>query len=180
MIKKVLLGIIALVGLVFFGYLVLPNPAFPKPPPDSLQSQEPADTETPLRRAYFTNYTRQQVLDWYEAQWNDSGFLNLPLPTYLLNYPPEDAQTIIRDQTRSTFLQEVVHPFRESLYINGFEPDPKSKDAINIGGRDWRQKIIIHYVPSSTLIRLVVFAGTVVSVYFLFLMWKKVLNFRHE
>ena len=38
-----------------------------------------------------------------------------------LNYPPEDAQTLIRDQTQATFLEEIVHPMRESLFIAGNE-----------------------------------------------------------
>ena len=70
---------------------------------------------------------------------------------------------MIRDQTRSTFLEEVVHPLRESLYINGFEPkDPK--DAVIIAGRVWRQKIIVRYVPSHAFVRIgvVILSGLVV------------------
>lgn len=141
--------------LILISYLSLPNFDFPTPPSDSLQSNEPADTETPLRRAYFTNYTRQEVMLHYKRQFEKSSFLGIPLPTYRLNYPPEEAQTIIRDQTRSTFLEEITHPFRESMFINGFEPkDPK--DAVFIEGRLWRQKIIVRYVPSSLAIRLAI------------------------
>ena len=138
-------------SLLFLAYLSLPNPEFPTPPPDALQSDEPGDTETPLRRAYFTNLTREEVMSHYKNQL---------MPAYRLNYPPEEAQTIIRDQTRSTFLEEIVHPLRESVFINGFEPkDPK--DAIEIAGRDWRQKIIVRYVPSRLWLRLVLGLSTV-------------------
>jgi len=85
---------------------------------------------------------------------------------YRLNYPPEEAKTLIRDQTRSTFLEEIVHPLRESLYINGFDPkDPK--DAIEIEGKPWRQKIIVRYVPSNTLTRVlvVVLSGALVALF---------------
>lgn len=175
MIKRLLLSMLALFCVVFLGYLLLPNPDFPKPPPDSIQSKEPADTETPLRRAYFTNYTRAEVLNWYESQMKHSSYLNLPLPTYLLNYPPEDAATLIRDQTRSTFLEEIVHPIRESVYVNGFEPkDPK--DAINIEGRPWRQKIIIRFVPTSIYVRIFAFAGIILSSYILFISWRKTIK----
>lgn len=159
--KKILLILYSLFCLAFLLYLFLPNPDFPKAPPDSVQSREPADTETPLRRAYFTNFTRQEVLDWYRTQFGYG---------YLLNYPPEDAQTIIRDQTRSTFLQEVVHPFRESIYINGFEPkDPE--DAINIDGVPWRQKIIVRFVPSNIIIRVSIGLTTLVLLFFLAREW---------
>lgn len=159
--KKIFKILFLLFCIVFLFYVLLPNPDFPKPPPDSLQSQEPADTETPLRRAYFTNYTRAEVLDYYQEQFSRSPLKDIPIPTYRLNYPPEEAQTIIRDQTRSTFLQEIVHPFRESIYVNGFEPK-QAKDAIFIGGRVWRQKIIIRFVPSSVVLRILIF---VVSLY---------------
>lgn len=141
--------------LIFLCYLSLPGYQFPSPPPDALQSKEPGDTETPLRRAYFTNYTREEVVNYYKNQFTHSNFKNLLLPTLRLNYPPEDAQTLIRDQTRSTFLEELVHPFRESIYINGFEPK-EEKDTIDIEGKIWRQKIIIKYVDSSLIIRLLI------------------------
>jgi hypothetical protein len=174
---KILKILFILFCLVLLGYLVLPNYNFPKPPPDSLRSQEPADTETPLRRAYFTNYSRSEVLEWYKSQFNRSTVFNIPLPTYLLNYPPEDAQTIIRDQTRSTFLEEVVHPLRESIYVNGYEPAPSDKkNAINIEGRNWRQKIIIRFIPSLLYIRLAIFAGIATMSVILFLAFKKSIN----
>lgn len=122
---------------------------------DSLQSDEPADTEDPKRKAYFTDYDREGVLDHYKKQMKDESLLGISLPTYRLNYPPEEAQIIIRDQTRSTFLEEIVNPFRESLYINGFEPNIQ-KDAIFIQERQWRQKIIVKHIESDKLVRLTV------------------------
>ncbi|HJY98775.1 MAG TPA: hypothetical protein VJ227_03605 [Patescibacteria group bacterium] len=164
-------------SLVLFAYLSLPNFDFPLPPSDSLTSDEPADSETPLRRAYFTDFTREEVLRWYEAQMKNSEFLGIPLPTFRLNYPPEEAQTIIRDQTRSTFLQEIVHPMRESVYINGFEPaDPK--DAVIIKGRHFRQKIIVRFVPSSFPVRLISFFGVILSSVILFKSYAK--TFKHR
>ncbi len=62
---------------------------------------------------------------------------------------------IIRDQTRSTFLEEIVHPFRESVYINGFKSSLR-KDAIFIEGKDWYQKITVRFVPSNRFVRVVV------------------------
>lgn len=178
MLKKIILALFVAVAVVFLGYLLLPNPTFPAPPPDASQSQEPADSENvSIRRAYFTNYTRAEVLDWYKSEFKKSSFLGIPLPTYLLNYPPEDAQTIIRDQTRSTFLQEIVHPFRESVYINGFEPT-QAKDTIIIDNRHWRQKITIRFVPSLVLIRLIAYIGTIALIVILIKSWNRM--FQHE
>ncbi|MCJ7805503.1 hypothetical protein MUP46_02570 [Patescibacteria group bacterium] len=161
--KKFLKILFLAFSIALLFYLVLPNPPFPKPLPDALQSQEPADTETPLRRAYFTNFTREDVMEYYKNQFSRSSFMGISLPAYRLNYPPEEAGTIIRDQTRSTFLEEIVHPFRESIYINGFEPK-LAKDAIFIDNKDWRQKIIIKFVPSPTWVRIAVAVPTLMLI----------------
>lgn len=139
---------------VLLIYVILPEPQFPTPPADSIQSNEPADTETPLRRAYFTNYTRQEVMDHYKNEFSKPTIFNIPFIGYSFNYPPEESQITIRDQTRSTFLEEIVHPLRESIYINGFEPKTQ-KDAIFIENRSWRQKIIIKYSGSNTSVRVI-------------------------
>ncbi len=151
--KKVLRIIIALIFFALFVYVLFPNPKFPDPPPGALQSKEPGDSENlSVRRAYFTNLTREEVMKYYQNEFKG----------YRLNYPPEEAATIIRDQTRSTFLEEIVHPFRESFYINGFEPK-NAKDAIEIEGLPWRQKITVKYIQSNVLLRsfVVVLAGAV-------------------
>lgn len=148
---------------VFIFYLLLPNPEFPKAPPDALQSGEPADTETPLRQAYFTNFSRKEVMHYFQSQMQKNHFLGMPLPAYSLNYPPEEAKTIIRDQTRSTFLEEIVHPFRESLFVNGFEAKDE-KDTIFIGGQVWKQKITVRFVPSNVLARILVGLSTLILV----------------
>lgn len=136
----------------FVLYLLLPTPPFPVQPPDSVQSLEDADTEAPLRRAYFTNFTREQVLEHYQRQLEKSIFFGIQLPTYKLNYPPEDAQQLIRDQTRSVFLEEIAHPFRESLFVNGFQPKV-AKDDIWYKGVHYERKITVRYVPASPLVR---------------------------
>lgn len=146
MVKKFLTAVYLVFCVLFIYYLAVPINSFPVPPSDSLQSDEPADTETPLRRAYFTNYTRQEIMDHYSQAFG--GGLRL-------NYPPEESSTIIRDQTRSTYLEEIVHPFKESIYINGFEPK-SAKDAIIIKELPFRQKVIVRHVESRPAVRIAV------------------------
>ena len=157
---KILLLVILTVVLIV--YSLLPSLSFPTPPPDSTQSMEDADTETPLRRAYFTNYDRESIIKHYQDQFKVYVF-GMALPSMRLNYPPEDAQTIIRDQTRSTFLEELVYPLRESLYINGFKPR-EAKDEIWYKGVHYEQKITVRFVPSNMIVRLVVVSGILVSI----------------
>ncbi len=147
--KRLLYLLLILFGIGAGVYLVKPAPFdFPAPPPGSFQSVEDADIESPFRRAYFTNYTREQVIAHYKNQFRMAKF------TFELNYPPEDAPTLIRDQTRSRYLEELVHPFRESLYINGFIPQV-AKDDIWYKGVHYEEKITVKYVPSSLPVRII-------------------------
>jgi len=139
-------------------YLVYPSPKFPNLPPNSLQSFEPADTESPNRRAYYTNMTRQEVMAYYR-----SNFATLALR---LNYPPEEAQILIRDQTRSSWLEELYLPLRDSYLINGFYPI-KPTEQININHVHYLNKITVRYVPSHPISRLTVFMLACISGYLL-------------
>jgi hypothetical protein len=150
--KSIVKNVYIILSIIFLLYLAQPTPKYPEPLQDTLQSQEPADTENNLRKAYFTNFNRDEVLDFYQKQFSESTFLFFPIPTYRLNYPPEEAQILIRDQTRSSYLQEIVHPLRESLYINGFIPATE-KDTIIIEAKRWEEKIIVKYVVSNSLAR---------------------------
>jgi len=115
MLKKILvLGTWCLV-LGMGIYLILPIPDFPPPPPGSLQSLEPADTESIYRKSYFTNMSRPEIMAMYDKSYSS------PVQ-YRMDLPPESAYTVIRDQTRSSYLEEIIHPFRDSLYINVFVP----------------------------------------------------------
>ena len=149
-------GLFILFSVLLLTYVLLPSPSFPNPPPGSRQSEEDGDNETLLRRAYFTDFTRQEVLDFYQKQFRG----------YRLNYPPEESQTLIRDQTRSTFLEEIVHPFRESIFVNGFEPKV-AKDEIWYKGVHYRQKIIIKYIPSNIFVRLSISILTILTIWIL-------------
>jgi len=139
-------------SLIFLYYLSLPNLEFPVPLPDALQSFEPADTEVASRKSYFTNFNRENVVIYYAETFFLVGAGMVNFIPIRLNYPPEEAQTIIRDQTRSSYLEELVYPFRESLFINGFNP-ASPKDAILIENKEWQQKITVKFVSSTPWVR---------------------------
>lgn len=168
--KRLVKYVYILLSIFFLLYLTLPSPEFPAPHSDFLQSEEPGDTETPLRRAYFTNLNRTEVLEHYQRQFEILPALPFPFPTYRFNYPPEEAQSIIRDQTRSSFLEEIVHPLRESVFINGFEPKEK-KDAIIIAGQNFRQKVTVRFIPSSLFVRFLAGFMVVSLIYLCYEFW---------
>lgn len=162
--KYIFFFIFSALAVVLLGYLLLyPNVEFPTPPLDSVQSMEMADTEAQYRRAYFTNYSREEVINHYRKQMDY-------LPTQRLNYPPEDAQTIIRDQTRSVYLEELTHPFRESVFINGFIAST-AKDDIWYKGEHFDQKITIRFVPNNLIIRFIIMVITLILAFVVIKEW---------
>lgn len=161
------------IGLIFFllaivmAFYVLPkSPEFPKPPNDAVQSNEPADIESTDRRGYYTNLTREEIIKHYENEFNVVNGFDIYTPR--LNYPPEEAPALIRDQTKSTYLEEIVHPLRESIYINGFEPQT-NEYAQYFDGKKWNQKIIVRYVRGPIWVRIFTVFGASMLAYFLIL-----------
>ena len=162
MMKNLAKIVFALTGIVLIIYLAWPAPPFPNTLWDFTSSTEPADKETPLRRGYYTNLTREQLMSHYvkEFGWGER-----------LNYPPEDAQTLIRDQTHATFLEEIVHPMRESLFVAGNESG--SGQGTLIDGKVYKQKVIVKYVTSNIFIRILVGLLTLGLIWILGSEWVK-------
>lgn len=155
--QKLLLFISLILLLAGGYYLLLPLPGFPPPPPGSLISNEPADTESIYRRAYYTHLSRSDIMAYYR---------NLIPLSLRLNHPPEEAYTFVRDQTRSSWLEELVHPFKDTTYINGFYPT-KANEQINYNKIHYEAKITVRYVPSAPVTRLTVLGLVGISLYLL-------------
>ena len=149
-----------LVYLLGSAYLLLPNPVYPDVS-SATRSNEPGDTwQNPDQKAFFTNKTRQEVL-----QEMQNSFSLASIPSFRLNYRPEESGQFIREQIDSYYLEEIVHPLRESLFVNGWEPqnspywrsvEPDKRPAIQIDGVFYRSKIILKPVYSSPISRIFV------------------------
>lgn len=147
--------LVSLLGIGLLIYLLVPAPRFPKQMPGSLKSSEPADVEDPLRQGFYTDWDRAQIMDYFAKQFSKSSWMGLPLPTERLNYPPEEGQTIIRDQTKSRYLEEFAHPLRESIFVNGFFA-LKDTEVMIVEGHEYKTKVIVRMVPSNPLARSVI------------------------
>ncbi len=159
--NKLAKALFVVFGISLLVYLAWPAPPFPDTLWDFVSSTEPADKETSLRRGYYTNLTREQLMDHYYEQfwWGER-----------LNYPPEEAQTIIRDQTKATFLEEVVHPMRESIFIAGNELGT-DRGSFQVGGVSFKQKVIVKYVGSNVYLRLLLGMLTLLLIWLLTKEW---------
>lgn len=164
-------------------YLLLPGPVLPPPAlEDSLKSEEPGDTVQLINvSAYFTDKERDEVINFYTDYFSRSKFLNIPLLSYRLNHPPEYARDVWVETKRSYYLEEIVHPLRESLFVNGFEwekdvftpPQKREKNKILVSGRVWRAKVSLRWFPSFWAKRLIVFWLGWGLFYLVFSFWGK-------
>jgi len=169
---------ILILGVYLLGifYLILPEPVIPNLEP-ALKSNEPGDTiQIPGVWAYYTNLSRGEVVAFYKKAFSRSPFFNLPLITYRLNHPPEYARETIRDTQQSNFYEEIVHPLRESLFINGWIPKEdkvylsKSLKPITeflVDGQTFSAKITLYHVQSPLWARILVWTGIILALWLL-------------
>jgi len=172
-----------LVGILLSLYLFLPGPKLPPADlPEALKSDEPGDTyQLTQVSAYYTRKSREEVVSFYTDYFSHSSFLNLPLFTYRLNHPPEYAREVWIDTKRSYYLEEIIHPFSGSLFVNGFEwekdvftpPGARAQNVMIVGGETWPSKVSLRWFPSHFLPRLVIFWATWVALGSLFIFWKR-------
>ncbi len=167
------------VGLFLLGTVYLALPAsnnFP-PLPQGVKSTEPGDTiQIANVSAYYTDISREEVVKFYQNYFSHSSFLAIPLPTLKLNHPPERIKEILRQTQQSTYLEEIVHPFRESLFISGFEwnndpftkPERRIKNILLIDGKVYQFKVTLFYQESKVWQRLLVFYLTLGATYLLY------------
>ena len=168
--KKWLKITFAVVYLLGIAYLVLPEPVIPNLP-GALKSIEPGDTtQMPGVWAYYTNLSRREAVDFYKEAFSKSSFLKIPLPTYILNHPPEYARETIRATQQSNFYEEIVHPLRESLFVNGWIPKEdkvylarslKPVTEFTIDGQNFSAKITLYHVRSTIWARILVWTGII-------------------
>lgn len=176
MVKKILIAIFVLFNALSLTYLLIPTPIL-KPLPNSARSNEPGDTiQLKNVSAYYTNLSRTEVINFYKSVYTSPIIIRL-------NHPPELSKTIIKDTIQSYYLEELSIPFKESLYINGYEwendvftkPEKRIKNKLFFEGKEYRSKITLKIIPTSVFTRIFVFFTTeiavisVVFIYFKFL-----------
>jgi len=183
--KKRLRVILLVIFLVGTFYLLLPAPKNFPDLPGAVKSVEPGDTTQIANvRAYYTDMPRKEVVRFYQDYFSRSPFLQIPLITYKLNHPPERIREVLRETQQSTFVEEIVHPLRESVFINGFEWNndpftPGEARAVNIlivNGKTYQFKITLYYQPSMVWQRLLVFYLILILIYLLIISYKGIVE----
>lgn len=153
-----------------------------KPLPSSTKSKLAGDNieQVPNVAGYFSDNYRDFVVPFYRNAYQNLS--RLPFPPLRLNHPPEYSWNVIKKHTDSTYLEELVYPLRDSLYVNGFEPfysdgNPKFWGSTKFGqdGQSFFTKTTIRYYPSKLIVRIFVWCGIIISIFLLFRLGKKIL-----
>lgn len=158
MTKKLLPILFLISNFLSLSYLLSPTPNLP-PLANSTISDLPGDTiQVSNVSGFFTNQTRQQVINFYKA--NYTGLFRI-----ILNHPPEKAREIIVNTIPSYYFEEFVLPFKETLYINGFEwqndvftkPENRVKNKLIYNGKEYFSKVTTRRFPVSPTARIINF-----------------------
>lgn len=159
--SKLFLFLIYLLGLI---YLLTPTQSLPILSSGGI-SDEPGDTwQHPDQRGFYTNLTRDQVLSEIQQKTEFTVF-GIKIPNFRLNYRPEEAGTLVRDQLKSNYLEEIIYPLHSSYFVNGWEPkkapiNPNRKDPVDMNlslhGIPYDAKITLLPITSSPISRVFV------------------------
>lgn len=174
MIKKIFISLVLVFNIFFVIYLSLPTPPL-KPLPNSVLSTLPGDT-TQLKNVtgYFTFLSRTEVMKFYQSFYTSPFLIRL-------NHPPEKSKEIFRDTMQSYYLEEFIIPFKESLFINGYEwekdvftkPDKRIQNKLIYNNITYPSKINTKIFITPIYVRLLTFIATEIGVYLIFLCYRR-------
>lgn len=177
--KSIAIGSFVILSLLLLFYMLYPTSVtigdFP-PLPNSVKSSLSGDTvQVPNLSAYFSNNYRGFVIPFYKTSFQDNA--KMPFSPLQLNYPPEFAFMAIKDQTQSTYLEELTYPLRESLFINGLEPFDEvtkekrysaAKDLVADDGNAYQTKVTLRYYQATDITKFLVWVGINLSFVFIY------------
>ena len=179
---KKALPVIFVIYVIGFIYLVLPSPQYPDLT-GGVRSDEPGDTwQHPDQKGFYANEDRATILKDIQSQYVIK-IGNFSLPNFRLNYQPEEARIYVRDLLESYYLEEIIYPFRESIFVNGWEPKKSPRYAkvllakdipeISLHGIAYNSKITLKQTHSPAWARILVWTLTFPAAYIVYLSAKK-------
>lgn len=174
MINKIIYPFLLLFNALALWYLFSPLPNIPDLA-NSAKSDLPGDTvQLKNVSGYFTNLSRTEVINFYKA--HIPGLFRIQL-----NHPPEKAKEIISDTIQSYYLEEFVLPFRESIFINGYDwqndvftkPEKRIVNKIIYHNVNYQSKITVKTFPTTIYQRLFGFLVVEISLIFIIILFSK-------
>lgn len=183
---RIALLVLFILGLIYVAWPITSSVYEFPPLPSSVKSNLDGDTWQNFNLvAYFSDFRRSFITNFYRDYFikiHPFGFI----PPVSLNHPPEYAYKYIRDQQESTFLEEYVYPFRESIYVNGYDPlidGIMLKRQISFTGAHilhqgqyFDTKTTLRYYPSNPFYRVAIYLGVWVLSLMLYKLFERALN----
>lgn len=141
--------------------------------PNSYKSQLEGDTiQIPNVAGYFSNNYRDFIVSFYLKNYQINS--HLFFPPLKINHAPEYSWIAIKRHTDSTYLEELIFPLRDSLYVNGMEPFNPDKSPkywgsrpFEEGGGVWETKTTLRFYPSPLWSKFIVWALICSSIFLL-------------
>jgi len=118
LVLKIIVLFIYILGVI---YLLPATPATPDLIPSTRSTEEGDTWQHPDQKGFYTNIVRKDAIEQLQSKFVFSVF-GYKVPSFRLNYRPEEAFEMVRDQLQSSYLEEIVYPLRDSLFVNGWEP----------------------------------------------------------
>ncbi|EKD53126.1 MAG: hypothetical protein ACD_61C00145G0004 [uncultured bacterium] len=179
--KFIFISLIFLLGVI---YLTAPSPVLPDLS-DSARSDEEGDTwQHPDQKGFYSNLTRPEVLSDLQSKFV-VRIGSFTVPSFRLIYRVEEAYELVRDQTKSNYLEEIIYPLRESMFVNGWEPKKAPQNAglapdeipeISLHGVPYDAKITMRPVFSPVWARLLIWTLIFPATCLVFLSFKKTIS----
>lgn len=169
---------------LLFVYMLWPGPSqisdFYALPNSDKSTLEGDTIQVPNVAGYFSNNYREFVTPFYSKNYQKKTLL--PFPPFKLNHPPEFSWIAIKRHTDTTYLEELIYPLRDSLYVNGLEPyyedgTPKFWGAtkFEIGKNIWFTKVTLRFYPSNPLVKFLVWLGICVSIFWIYKLGRRII-----
>ena len=177
-IKLIIVAIVYSLGVV---YLFPPAPQTPDLVPSTRSSEEGDTIQNPDQKGFYTQVAREEALSQLQLKYSFTIF-GVRIPSYRLNYRPEEAFGMVRDQLKSSYLEEIVYPMRNSLFVNGYEPlnapiyanlQREDVPKLFFENTPYFAKVTVKPVNSSLLARLFVWTLIFPATYLVFFSLKK-------
>ena len=171
-------------SVLLLVYMVWPGPSkiadFASLPSSDKSRLEGDTIQIPNVAGYFSNNFREFVVPFYLSNYQKKA--QFPFPPVRLNHPPEYSWKVIKTNTDSTYLEELVYPLRDSLFINGYEPfysDGTDKfwgsTKFEVDGNLWFTKTTLRFYPSLFWTRILVWLGIVSALLMLYKLGRRII-----
>ena len=114
---KLKIAAVILVYLLGVVYLFPDGPSTPDLVPSTRSTEEGDTWQNPDQKGFYTDLTRKEVIGQMQTKYTYRLF-GFTIPSYRLNYRPEESFEMVRDQMKTTLFQQ-SYPKTKQFVVGG-------------------------------------------------------------